>query len=202
MFEAADLALAGGGRLTLLFAREPEQELDLDEVESDRPQSARTPKPEKPPTSRALMWALLLVIVAGGAYVALDPDAVMKLIGQEQVTAPPSVPPPAVVRTPKPASPPIDPTDGENPNPALATGAVPAPAFAEGQQVLVHLDGIAPEISLSADSAGGNPGPSVRSGSVLIVLDAEWQHNGWVYQVRTEDGAKGWIAEKRLTAKP
>jgi hypothetical protein len=33
-------------------------------------------------------------------------------------------------------------------------------------------------------------------------LDAELHENAWVYLVRTDQGAKGWIAEKQLTAKP
>jgi hypothetical protein len=33
-------------------------------------------------------------------------------------------------------------------------------------------------------------------------LDAELRNNSWVYLVRTDEGAKGWIAETQLAAKP
>jgi hypothetical protein len=33
------------------------------------------------------------------------------------------------------------------------------------------------------------------------VLDGDLQPGGWVYSVRTDDGVKGWIPEKRLRLK-
>jgi hypothetical protein len=54
---------------------------------------------------------------------------------------------------------------------------------------------------LSADAEGTRPGPTVRAGSTLTVLDAELQNTGWIYSVRADGGAKGWIAETRLAGK-
>jgi hypothetical protein len=34
------------------------------------------------------------------------------------------------------------------------------------------------------------------------VLDAELHDHTWVYLVRTDEGAKGWVAEKQLAARP
>jgi hypothetical protein len=55
---------------------------------------------------------------------------------------------------------------------------------------------------LNQDSAGTLPGPSVKSTDTLVVLDAELQGQSWVYFVRNDEGAKGWVAEKQLAAKP
>ena len=57
-------------------------------------------------------------------------------------------------------------------------------------------------IRLTADSAGTKPGPATaKPGSALKVLDADLQNNAWVYSVRTQQGATGWIAGKNLRAK-
>ncbi len=84
--------------------------------------------------------------------------------------------------------------------PSAPAGAVPAPAFGEGQMVFVALDPTLPVgmMVLSGDSVGSKPGPSVRPGAQVIVLDAEYMPNGWIYSVRTPDGSVGWISEKRL----
>lgn len=56
-------------------------------------------------------------------------------------------------------------------------------------------------VPLTTDAAGSRPGPTVRPGETLTVLDGDLRTNAWVYAVRTETGAKGWIEEKRLKAK-
>ena len=81
--------------------------------------------------------------------------------------------------------------------------ASPDPIFGEGDQVSVILDTAAPggSLSLSADEAGTRLGPTVRPGATLTVLDGGFQNNTWVYEVQTERGQTGWIAENRLIAK-
>ena len=81
-------AVNGGPRWPLLFAKEPEPDLN---VELDEPGAAHhqpspfgSPTPQKPPRLRMLILILFLLIVAGATYVAMDPDMVMKLIGQKQ----------------------------------------------------------------------------------------------------------------------
>lgn len=76
--------------------------------------------------------------------------------------------------------------------------------FGEGQRVTLATD---PSLAgggmtLFLDPAGTKPGAAVRPGAELTVLDGDLQPNGWVYSVRTDDGAKGWVAEKRLRLKP
>ena len=75
--------------------------------------------------------------------------------------------------------------------------------FSEGQKVTVTADDMAPggSIPLFADSASSRPGPVVRPGVSLIVVDGDLQPGGWMYLVRTEDGIKGWVTEKRLRLK-
>ena len=75
--------------------------------------------------------------------------------------------------------------------------------FSEGQKVTVTVDEMAPggNIPLFADSSGSKPGLSVRPGVTLTVMDGELQASGWMYLVRTDEGAKGWVSEKRLRLK-
>lgn len=76
--------------------------------------------------------------------------------------------------------------------------------FGEGQKVTVSLDPATPgeTVALSLDPAGTKPGPAVRPGTTLTVLDGDLQATGWVYSVRSDDGTKGWIPERRLRLKP
>jgi hypothetical protein len=75
--------------------------------------------------------------------------------------------------------------------------------FGEGQRVTVTVDPTAPggTISLYADPTGSRPGPLVRAGATLTVMDGDLQPDGWMYAVRTDEGVKGWVSEKRLRLK-
>ena len=75
--------------------------------------------------------------------------------------------------------------------------------FAEGQKVTVIANPTIPGeiVSLSLDPAGTKPGPTIRPGVTLNILDGDLQPSGWVYSVRAEDGTKGWINENRLRLK-
>jgi hypothetical protein len=200
-------AVNGVPHWTLLFAKEPEPDFDLELDEPgaahDQPSSFGSPGPQKP-RLRILLLVLFLLIVAGGAYFAMDPDMVMKFIGQE-----PSVParpaPPVTAHRPalSPPSPPPSSTDLEESHAIAPPGTVPDPSFREGQQVFVVANADSPGMtpSLSQDAAGTIPGLIVRPAETLLVLDAELHNNRWVYWVRTDKGAKGWIAETQLTAK-
>jgi hypothetical protein len=110
----------------------------------------------------------------------------------------PAVAPQAPVPVPQAAAPP------ESQVKVAGTGAIPAPLYAEGQLVYIGLDPALAVgmIVLSGDASGVKPGPSVRPGETVTVLDAEFQASGWIYSVRTPSGAVGWIAEKRLKARP
>lgn len=198
-------------RWALMFAREPEPDLDfeedLDDLE-DAPSRSYSPKSPKKSSGRGpLMWILLLVLVLGGGYLAMEPDVAMDLLSP--LIGEPT-PPPMVVKPPPKPSARIPPTQAPSASQAPskpaapAAAAIPSPQFREGQQVSVILDPAAPggSLSLSADPSGSRPGPKVKPGATLVVVDGALQNNTWVYSVQTQGGAKGWIAEKRLVPKP
>ena len=79
----------------------------------------------------------------------------------------------------------------------MPAATIPSPKFGEGQKVSVSTP-----TPLTADSAGKQPGKATAvPGSTLVVLDADLQNLAWVYSVRTDKGATGWVAEKNLVAK-
>jgi hypothetical protein len=257
-------AIAGGpsfvGRplnWSLLFARQPEPDLEFTEEELEQTTTIRSPSPMKPPkksSGRPLLWVLLLVLVGGGAYVAMEPEMVMDyiepLLGEStapqpqppiarkpappkpapvaSVTPPPaapSTPPPAAapVVTPQAAAPTPSPAPAPSSTPPIPTASAPAqaspppvsapvapviasptPLFSEGQRVAVLPNPSAPgeKVSLAQDAEGTTAGPAIPPGTVLTILDGDYQNNGWVYSVRSDYGTKGWLAEKQLKLKP
>jgi hypothetical protein len=203
---------------TLLFARQPEPDLEFTEEDlaDAAPQSAPPAKSPKPSNKRPILWLLLLALLGGLAYVAMDPDMVMQVIepylGDQEApeagsdpsrrttaTAPTAPDPPP---TPQPETGPsgsaLPPTQAD---PGSASSATPpGPLFAEGQKVSVVPDVANPDrpVVLFADAARTRPGPTVAPGSSLTVLDGELQRSGWIYSVSTGDGRHGWVAEKHL----
>jgi hypothetical protein len=75
--------------------------------------------------------------------------------------------------------------------------------FSEGQRVTVTADEMAPggNLPMFADASSSRPGPIVRPGTSLTIMDGDLQPSGWMYQVRTDEGVKGWVTEKRLRLK-
>ena len=172
------LLIAGIGYL----AMEPEQLADwlapfTGDTASGPPAVATKPKPT--PSSPAPMTASPTAPPASEPVPAQSTPA-------EGSTSPSTMPPSAVAPGMAPTAP-----------------AVASPMFAEGQKVTAIGNPTAPAetIPLSLDPAGTKPGPVVRPGVTLSVLDGDLQPAGWAYSVRTEDGVKGWITEKRLRLK-
>ena len=91
------------------------------------------------------------------------------------------------------------------PPPTAARPVAPPldPMFSEGQKVAVTADDMAAGggIPLFADSSSSKPGPIIRPGVSLTVMDGDLQPGGWMYFVRTDEGLKGWVSEKRLRLK-
>ena len=203
----------------IFFARQPEPDLEFteDDLTDAAPQPAPPAKSPKPSNKRPILWLLLLVVLGGLAYVAMEPDMVMRFLepylGDGEPTPVRSVPPPQAKQapplspspasqnadqatTPSPTAPsPVSPGSG-----GASTTAAPGPLFAEGQKVAVVPDAAKPNspVLLFADAAQTKPGTSVAAGSFLTVLDGDLQSSGWIYSVSTEDGRRGWIAEKHL----
>lgn len=222
-------SFAGNVLSNLFFARQPEPDLEFTEEELEQTTNTRSSSPMKSPKKsggRPVLWILLLALIGGGAYVAMEPEMVMdwvnQLLGETPAPQPPQVATrPASIAQPAPASPdapaPI-PTVPQasapmtsTPPPASPMASAPAPApaslspmFGEGQRVTVAADPALAGgmITLSQDPAGTKPGQAVQPGTGLTILDGDLQQNGWVYSVRSDDGVKGWVAEKRLRLKP
>lgn len=212
----------------LLFARQPEPDLEFTEEELEQTTTTRQMSPMKPNKnsggSRPFLWVLLLALVGGIAYVAMEPEMLTEwlnpILGEN--TPLPGAPPRAM--TPNKAQPPAAMAPAPEPAPTVAPPGPPVPAmippvaapaptipptsttvplFAEGQKVTVTADPTAPGegIPLFMDSFGAKPGSVVKPGLTLTVLDGELQGSSWIYSVRTDEGTKGWVPEKRLRLK-
>ena len=223
---------------TLLFARQPEPDLEFTDEELDQTVATRSRGPvsprKKPSGGRPVLWILLLALVGGVAYVSMEPELVtewlspylgestpspmaMKPKPSASAPAPQAVPSPNTVApaplapTTSPAAPATAVTTATPVAPLPQTAAKPAapidppldPMFSEGQRVTVTGDQVAPGGSspLFADSSSSKPGPIVRPGISLTVVDGDLQPAGWMYLVRTDEGTNGWVAEKRLRLK-
>ena len=156
--------------------------------ESTPPPVAMKPKPPAPVPVAPPAPVLAPPKVAG----APSSDASAPLAPATPPAA--AVPPvaPAVVPPPQTAAKPVTP---------VATSS--DPMFSEGQKVTITGDNTSPDgnILLFAESSSTKPGPIVRPGVLMTVMDGDLQPGGWVYLVRTDEGAIGWISEKRLRLK-
>jgi hypothetical protein len=202
---------------TLFFARQPEPDLEFTEEDlaDAAPQSSPSMKSPKPSNKRPILWLLLLAVLGGVAYIAMDPDTIMRVLepylGDSESRTVSAVPPsqtksappassPSPLKNEPPAPPAVQPPPMAQVSPKGPSSPVPGPLFAEGQRVSVVPDPARPNgpVLLFADAVGTKPGPTVAPGSFLTVLDGDLQGANWVYAVVTEDGRKGWVAEKHL----
>ena len=170
---------------SLLFAQDVDQDLDFDEGLEDDELYQRKPRGGRP-----ILWILILLLAVGVVYWALGPD--FSFLTDEE-SPPDAFSPPRMERTDL----------GQQNVETLPTITVPTPVFREGQEVeLVQKSG---QNTLSArllsDASGTQPGPLVKVGETLNVLDGEMVGEGWVYKVRTQSGATGWVSEKSLRKK-
>lgn len=153
----------------LLFAQEPDKDLDFDEgLEEDELRES------KPPSRRPLLWILLILLVIGIGYWILNPNTSFM---------------------PEPGPPDTgEMTRDQNRLPSLAN--IPPPAFQENQKVA--LSDATGTFLLMGDPSNTKPGPLVKSGESLIILDGSYQPTGWVYLVQTQTGKTGWITAEKL----
>jgi len=227
---------------TLIFARQPEPDLEFTEEELDQTTVPKARGPLNPRKKsgggRPILWILLLALVGVMAYVAMEPEMLTEWLSpylgestpppmamKPKPLAPVPVAPPAPARqaapspsdeasapaapapSPATASAPAAPAIAPPPQTAARPAAPVAPPlatmFSEGQKVTVTVVETAPggSIPLFADSSSSKPGPIVRPGVTLTVLDGDLQPGGWMYLVRTDEGATGWVSEKRLRLK-
>jgi len=173
------------------LAMEPEQLADwlapfTGDSPSEPPAVATRPKPAPPTVPPPTPPADAPAAPPAASEILPTPAAPTAPSGAP--TVPPSTPPSSMAPATTPTTPPV---------------TVASPMFAEGQKVTAIGNPTAPAetIPLSLDPAGMKPGPVIRPGITLNVLDGDLQPGGWVYSVRTDDGVKGWIPEKRLRLK-
>jgi len=129
-------AIAGGSSLTgnpltwsLFFARQPEPDLEFTEEELEQTTTIRSPSPTKPPkksSGRPLLWVLLLILIGGGAYVAMEPDMIMDYVGPLLGESPAPQPQPPVARRQAPPKP-APPVPATQPQAAVSTPPPAAP---------------------------------------------------------------------------
>ena len=172
-----------GSAWWLWFAKEPDQDLELEEGFDDFDDGH-----PKPPSRRPLLIILLLLLVAGGAYFAMNPDLLSSL--KNMIAAPGSYTADEQALNGSPESSPT--SDRTNAGP-------PSPIFHEGEVVsVVAKMGDPSPITLSRDAQGTELGPKVKTGELLTVVDGAFIKNTWMYLVNTKSGAKGWISEHQI----
>ena len=130
----------------LLFASQPEPDLEFTEEDLDESMPPPAPPMNSPKRSgnKPLFWILLLLLVGGVGYVAMDPDGAMQLVepylgGGAEPAQPVIQKPPVKAQAPKQAptvAPPVvadnstpAPADVPAPSSAMSAPAIPAPAM-------------------------------------------------------------------------
>lgn len=155
-------------RWNVLFAQEPDKDLEFDEglEEDDLNQS-------KPPSRKPLFWIVLLLLVAGVAYWSLNSNTFMPQENSTDMAA--------ITRN----------QEGHEYQAGMA-----APTFHENQEV--SLKDTLGRSLLMGDPANITPGPIVKLGETLTILDGAYRPTGWIYQVRTQTGKTGWVSAEKL----
>ncbi len=170
----------------LLFARHTEREHE--DVDDDEPDDFDDLRPRRPRYRAFMKIALILLLVVGAWYVSTDPDlrsSVSRRVMAVIDFAERSFRSGAGTTT-------------------LLSQTVPVPVFHEGQQVVVTVN--APPqarfLQLHQDATETQPGPLVKIGDGLTVIDGRLVRHQWVYLVRMDAGDSGWIPEEHLRARP
>lgn len=161
------------------------------------------PKPAAPPPAVTQPAAQ-----APSPAPATDPQPMVPSPAQHALSTAPTAPMPPQPKTPMPAvasAPAATMPSAVSPAPAKPAAASTglSPLFSEGQLVVVLPDPTKPigPVALMADAGSNRPGPTVGPNASATVLDGELRNNGWIYAIRTAQGATGWISETQLQAK-
>ncbi len=212
---------------TLLFARQPEPDLEFTEEELDQTSTMNARSPMSPRKKSGggspILWVLVLALVGGIAYLSMEQDKVAEWLSPylgestpppvalkpKPVAPAPVLAPPQAAVTPStdapvtPVSPAVVPPPQTAAQPVAPVATPSDPMFSEGQKVTITGDNTTPDgnITLFTESSSNKPGPIVRPGVLLTVMDGDLQPVGWVYLVRTDEGVTGWVSEKRLRLK-
>ncbi len=154
--------------LNILFADDSERDLDFDEGLEDDELHQ-----SKPPSRRPLLWILLVVLAVAIAYWTLQsPSTGPKSRSEATIEA-------------------INSSQDRDNTPYL-----PSPKFREEQKVSLS-DGMG-ESLLMGDPSSSKPGPIIKAGEVMTILDGSYELKGWMYQVKTPSGKIGWVSGEKL----
>ena len=171
----------------LLFASQPEPDLEFSEDDLDEAAPPPAPPMNAPKRSKKgpLLWILLLLLVGGIGYVAMDPDGAMQLVqpyldGGTETASPvaqrpaPPVPKPAATPAPMPTPTPVPAPAVAPPTIVDSTPAAPVdtPATKPIPAAVVPAPAPAPVVK-PAPSAVRVAGPLfAESQRVTVVADA------------------------------
>jgi len=143
---------------SLFFARQPEPDLEFTEEELEQTSNIRPSSPMKPPKNKKsggspLLWLVLLVLIGGGAYVAMEPEMAMDLIGPILGETPEPQPAPTPIAK-KPVAPPapIPTTPPVQPQPS-ATAPVSPPAEPPPAAIPTPAPGPSPTLESTSTQA-------------------------------------------------
>ena len=166
MFATAGGPSFAGNPLTwsVFFARQPEPDLEFTEEELEQTTTIRSPSPVKPPkpsNKRPLLLALLVLLLGGGAYLAMEPDLITEYLGPLLGDVPAQQPEPPIARKPAPPTPvpvpPAAPPKAVTPPPAPGVSPVETPQTATPAPAPVPTPPTAPPTSMSASPAPAAP---------------------------------------------
>lgn len=158
-------------RWNVLFAQKPDKDLEFDEGLEEDDLNQ-----SKPPSRKPLFWIVLLLVIVGVAYWSLNSNT---FLTQETSTDTAAI--------------------TRNQEGHRSQAGMTAPTFHENQEV--SLTETLGRSLLMGDPANTTPGPIVKLGETLTILDGAYQPTGWVYQVRTQTGKTGWISAEKLKPK-
>ncbi|MGQ0667239.1 MAG: hypothetical protein ACT4O4_09410 [Nitrospiraceae bacterium] len=191
MYAIAGDSSFAGSPLTwnLLFARQPEPDLEFTEEELEQTTNVRSSPPIQSPKKsggRPLLWILLLVLIGGGAYAYMEPELIMDLVGPLLGESPVSQQPPPLAMKPAPSMPPAGqrgpaasaPTAPGGPTPeAAAPMPAPAPAPTTAATAPAAPAPIAPPkpvgspaVAVAAPPVVDSPVPLFGEGQLVAVL--------------------------------
>lgn len=162
MFAVAEGPSFAGSPLTwsLLFARQPEPDLEFTEEELEQTTNIRSSSPMRSPKKsggRPLLWILLLVLVGGGAYVAMEPEMIMDVLGPILGESPTPQQQPPMTRKPAPTMPAPGAPAGQPGPAAQAPLAPPVPTPEAAAPALVPAPTPAPAPSMPTASVPTPP---------------------------------------------
>ena len=147
----------------LLFSRQPEPNLELTEGWLDEATTLGSPlpiKPPKPSRRRPLLWVVFFLLIAGGAYAAIETEMVMEYLRSLLGESPAPQPPVARNPTPPMAAPSKQPEQDWS---FLAPGQTTTPSSPAAAPIPATSDPIKAPSTATASAPAKTPPPATPS---------------------------------------